>query len=181
MCRLLHLASYRIHIFAIVLLALLSGCAALGDLISGSAVQRDPAIAYPEQLKDVQIGVTTKEDVRNLLGEPTDLQISSDDGSARESWAYAQTPSKINPLQYIPGLGFLALPKDGLRHSFAISFSPEGTVEGIALREVQPSDASQASKGLPKDQNSPLSYGNNNPLAHYSKQGDFVGSGILEE
>lgn len=157
--------SKRSHRLAIVFLWFLTGCTALGDWVAGSTSHQSPAIVYPEQLVTVQIGVTTQEDIRHLLGDPTDLEVSSADGVIRESWAYARTDPKINPLQYFLGFGVLALPKENSRDSFAISFSPEGIVEGIGLREVQSLDLDLSRK----KSSGPMSYGENNPLTHHSR------------
>ncbi|MDA0739257.1 MAG: hypothetical protein O2999_08425 [Nitrospirae bacterium] len=130
------------------------------------ATHKSPGIAYPEQLETVQIGVTTKEDVRHLFGAPTDLQVSSAGGLTRESWAYASTHPKINPWQYFLGFGVLALSKEIPRDSFAISFSPEGTVEGIGIREFQSFDLDLSQKNISGNQPRHMSYGMNNPLTH---------------
>ncbi|MEC4681318.1 MAG: hypothetical protein VST67_11570, partial [Nitrospirota bacterium] len=90
-------------LLVIFLILLLTGCTAAGDRLSGSALHRDPAIAYPTSLDHIHIGVTTEDDVRNLYGNPTDIQLSSDHNQARESWAYAKANPSIHPLQYVPG------------------------------------------------------------------------------
>ncbi len=154
------------HMGIILSLCFLTGCTALGDFVSGSNSHRSSGIAYPEQLETVQIGVTTKEDIRHLLGDPTDLQVSSVEGLTRESWAYARTYPRINPLQYFLGVGALALSKEVTRHSFAISFSPEGTVEGIGIREVQSMDIGLSRMPPSEVSSQPITYGMNNPLAH---------------
>lgn len=160
--------SSRSHLGVFILLWFLTGCTAFGDWVAG-ATHKSPGIAYPEQLETVQIGVTTKEDVRHLFGAPTDLQVSSVGGLTRESWAYASTHSKINPLQYVPGVGVLALSKKIPRHSFAISFSPEGTVEGIGIREFQSFDLDLSQKKLSGSPSGHMSYGMNNPLTHHPR------------
>lgn len=153
------------HMGIILSLCFLTGCTTLGDFVTGS-MNRSPGIAYPETLETVQIGVTTKEDIRHLFGAPTDLQVSSVDGLTRESWAYARTYPRINPLQYFLGVGALALSKEGSRHSFAISFSPAGTVEGIGIREVQSMDFGLSRMPPSEASFQPITYGMNNPLAH---------------
>ena len=165
----------------IFLILLLTGCTVTGDRLSGSAFHRDPGIAYPTSLDHIHIGVTTKGDVRNLFGNPTDIQLSSDHSPARESWAYAKASPSIHPLQYVPGFGALALPKHHGTASFSISFSSDGVVEGIALREVQPYGEPGASLSAWKSPSVIHPYGRNNPLVHLSRHDASYGSGISGE
>ena len=157
--------------FPLFLMILLTGCTTAGDWVSGSAAHRDPAIAYPKQLAQVQIGVTTKDEVRNLLGPPTDVRLSSDQTQASESWAYAKADPAIHPLQYIPGLGGFMLSKHQRQSSFSISFSSHGIVDGIVLRDVQPVGESGASKVESGTTAKPYPYGRNNPLARQRGRG----------
>ncbi len=161
----------------IFLILLLTGCTAAGDRLSGSALHRDPAIAYPTRLDHIHIGVTTKDEVRNFLGNPTDIQLSSDHNQAHESWAYAKANPSIHPLQYVLGFGALSLSKQQHQSSFSISFSPDGIVDGIGLRDVQPfgdAGASLSTLGTPSHV---LPYGTNNPLTHHARQDASFGSG----
>lgn len=154
----------------IFLILLLTGCTAAGDRLSGSALHRDPAIAYPTSLDHIHIGVTTKEEVRNLFGNPTDIQLSSDHNQARESWAYATANPSIHPLQYVLGFGALSLSTQQHQSSFSISFSPDGIVDGIGLRDVQPFGEAGASLSTLGTTSHVLPYGMNNPLTHHARQ-----------
>lgn len=173
-------SKHRAMVF-LVLVGLLTGCTSWGDRLSGTASHPNPSIEYPKVLEHVKIGLTTKEEVRELVGNPTDLQVSSVGGSTRESWAYAETYPKIHPLQYIPGVGVFALSNKRPPPSFAISFSSKGVVDGIVLREVQPSGADQTSKDSSEHQAWPMSYGKNNPLSHHSTQEGSVESEIFKD
>ena len=149
-------------LLAISFMLLSSGCTTAGDWLSGSAADREQAMPYPTQLEHVQIGVTTKDEIRNMLGNPTDIRLSSDHNQASESWANAN-PS-INPLQYIPGFGAFAFSMKQPRSSFSISFSSDGVVDGITLRDVQPLGESWASGTGRGPMPKPYPYGKNNPL-----------------
>lgn len=165
----------------VFLLILLTGCTTTGDWLSGSAAKRDPAIIFPKKLEHIQIGLTTKDEVRNLLGNPTDIQLSSDHNQARESWAYAKVNPSIHPLQYIPGFGVFALSHQPRPSSFSISFSPKGIVDGIVLRDVQPFGNSGASRAVSGATADVSSYGMNNPLTRHARHDASIGSSILEE
>ena len=162
----------------IFLLILLTGCTTAGDWLSDSAARHDSAIAYPKKLEQIQIGVTTKDQVRNLLGNPTDIQLSSDHNQASESWGYAKGNPSIHPLQYVPGFGVFALSKQPRPSSFSISFSPEGIVDGIVLRDVQPFGNSGASREVSGTPSEVTPYGTNNPLTHQPRPDVYVDSGI---
>ena len=153
----------------VVLMVGLTSCTAVGDWLSGSVRDRHPTILYPNKLESVRIGATTKEEIRSLFGNPTDLQVSLENGTARESWAYADTKASLNPVQYIPGLGVLALLKEPDPSSFSISFSSDGVVDGIVVREVQPF----GDPGALRIQTGPgakvASYGTYNPLVRQSR------------
>ncbi len=125
---------------------------------------------YPSQLESVRVGETTKEEVRNLLGNPKDLQVSSDQGHSHESWAYARADPFIHPLQYVPILGVLALAQDQSEYAFSISFSPEGLVESVGIQEVQPYGEERVPASTIVAGSPVQSYGTNNPLTHHSKQ-----------
>jgi len=153
----------------IVLLLFLAGCSSVGDLLSGEQNSQHPGLVYPPQLESVFIGQTTKEEVRNLFGNPTDLQVSSDHDSAHESWAYAKANPAINPLQFVPGFGVLALSEGQGVYSFSMSFSASGVVEGVWLREVQPYGDGSATVATIQGTSSVQPYGRNNPLTHHSK------------
>ena len=168
-------------LLVIFLILLLTGCTAAGDRLSGSALHRDPAISYPTSLDHIHIGVTTKDDVRNLFGNPTDIQLSSDHNQAHESWAYAKANPSIHPLQYVLGFGALSLSKQQHQSSFSISFSPDGIVDGIGLRDVQPFGEAGASLSTLGTTSHVLPYGINNPLTHHARQDASVGSEMSGE
>jgi len=153
----------------VFLIILLTGCTTAGDWLSGSAAKRDSAIAYPKKLSKVQIGVTTKDEVRNLWGNPNDLQISSNNGTTHEAWGYASADPSVHPLQYVLGFGVFAIPRHSADPSFAISFSSEGVVEGMVLREVQPFGEFGVSKRVSEPHSSISPYGSKNPLMHNSR------------
>ena len=165
----------------IFFIVLLTGCTAAGDRLSGSALHRDPAITYPTSLDSIHIGGTTKDEVRSLFGNPTDIQLAPNHTQARESWAYARANPSTHPLQYVPGFGVFALSKHSRQSSFSVSFSSDGIVDGIGLRDVQPLGVAGASMSTIGTTYPVLSYGMNNPLTHHARQDTSVGSENFRE
>ncbi len=139
--------------------------------MSGSTADREPAVAYPTELDRVHIGVTTKDEIRRMLGDPTDIRLSSDRDQGSESWAYANANPSINPFQYVPLAGVFAVPGQRHRSSFSISFSPDGVVDGITLRDVQPLGESWTPKAERRTTSGPDPYGRHNPLTRRNVPG----------
>lgn len=107
----------------LVFLIGLSGSVEASKFISGQALKDDPAIRYSSSLESVQIGVTTQEQVRQLFGYPTDIQVSSRNGISQESWAYSAADPVIQPYQYIPLIGAYAFSDSPELQSFSVNFS----------------------------------------------------------
>jgi outer membrane protein assembly factor BamE (lipoprotein component of BamABCDE complex) len=154
----------RFRLVAFLLVFLLSGCSTVGDYLSGSSPTQTPSFSYPGQLSPIHIGQTTKDEVRQMLGEPMDVQVATGDGRPHESWAYPSSQDDVHPFQYVMGFGVLALPSKDPPASFAVSFNDLGIVQGITLRGIQsfgsPSISPYAE--LPSVEVSP--FGSNNPL-----------------
>lgn len=170
-----------IHLLVVCFGIFLTGCTTAGDWLSHPVAKGNSNTLYPMQLERVQIGVTTKDDVQHLLGAPTDIQLSSDHSQASEAWSYAQASPSINPLQYIPGFGILALSKQQHQASFSFSFTPDGVVDGIGLGEVQPYGEQRDLVPMAGKTATIQSYGGNNPLTHNPRQEAFVSSQFFPE
>ena len=149
---------------AIILLSALSGCVAASEKLSGLDQENSMSFhAFP--WNDIHIGVTTKEDVRSLLGNPTDVQVSSKDESTQESWSYVSTYAARQPFQYVLLLGALAISKHTARATFAVSFSQEGIVDGLTAPQIH-AQGHESYDPYSFDSTTPIpTYGMNNPLA----------------
>lgn len=121
----------------LLVLILVSGCVQASEFLSGRVTTEDGAIQYPATLEPIQLGVTTQEEIQHLFGNPTDRHITSQIDMSGESWAYAFADPAIQPLQYVPLLGVLALPRFPYPQSFSLNFTPKSTVEGLSWRTVQ--------------------------------------------
>lgn len=157
----------------LVLPVLLAGCTGASQWLSGSSVSHNPSVGYPTELDAIQIGTTTKEEVQLKLGTPTDIQQSSGNGRGVESWAYAKSAFVVHPLRYVPGFGVLVQSHQHPRASFSISFSADGVVNGMVLREVQPMGDPGGARALLETPKISL-YGSQNPLTRQSWQGTHI-------
>ncbi len=120
---------------AFILLSFLSGCVAASEILSGSG-PADEGFSSSSILEDVHTGISSKEELQNLLGTPTHVQVSTPGTHARESWAYVPDTIAAQPFQYLPFLGGFVMTSHRYRHPFSVSFSPEGIVDGVTLSPV---------------------------------------------
>ncbi len=160
----------RRPLFAVILLIFLTGCTTASDWISGPVAHPDPAIAYPRQLDQIQIGVTTKEQVRNALGNPRGIVSSAGQDDTRESWSYVKANSSVHPIQYVPFVGLYVDSKKKYQTSFSISFSANGVVEGVSLREVQPYGEETSSPIIIDTTYETQPYGTYNPQTRHGEK-----------
>lgn len=149
----------------LVFLVGLSGCVEASKFFSGKALTDDPEITYPSSLESVQIGVTTQDEVQQLLGPPTDRQLISRDGIPQESWSYGKADPVIQPYQYLPLIGGFAFLGDSEPQSFSVNFSEDGKVEGLGWRPVQAFGDVQYDLIRIMPGTEIPSYGTNNPMA----------------
>ena len=142
----------------------------MGEWLSGSAGKSYSGLIYPAKFDHITIGVTTQNKVRAVFGSPTDLQTSLRNGITRETWAYAKASPSINPLQYVPLLGVLALTDAQEGDTFSISFSSDGIVDGISVRDFQPYGGVTSVSDRLKTARDVIPYGLNNPMIYHVHQ-----------
>jgi len=108
--------------------------AALLLVLPGCFAQGNPALTDEALLSQIKVGVSTKADVRRLLGSPpyTYTWFTSQ-GLDNETWAYDYYKPEPNPLVFAPFLGLFAVATGdyGTSESRALSvvFSREGVVQ----------------------------------------------------
>lgn len=72
--------------FSLSLLVLITGCATAGN----------PAVMDQSVVSQIEIGKSTKADIRRLLGEPTSSSVFQTAGQQHESWGYAYAKHETN-------------------------------------------------------------------------------------
>ena len=149
---------------------LLTGCSSVGDWLSRPSGPSS-GLAYPAQFDHIIIGVTKQAEVRGIFGTPTDIQTSVKGGARRETWAYAHASPSINPFQYLPVFGVLALTPLQESQTFSVSFGSDGIVDGISVRDVQPyGSVASSTMGLVGGREV-KPYGMNNPMVYHVNRG----------
>ena len=90
-----------------------------------------------DQLAQIKIGRSTKEDVRKVLGEPMSVVKPTDSGSSFENWVYPLSKYASDPNTGVPPIGVVGAPISRGRRKTTeavISFNPKGTVSSIKER-----------------------------------------------
>jgi hypothetical protein len=120
----IHRHSVSLSHWLIVSCVVLSGCVSVGN----SRVASDQIMA------DIHVGETTRDQVKNLLGEP-DSQISVDiGGSTREWWSYTYASAVINPIEYLLlyGLFFNGIGMFDTRYDVGVFFDHHEVVRSLS-------------------------------------------------
>jgi outer membrane protein assembly factor BamE (lipoprotein component of BamABCDE complex) len=102
---------------------LLSGCLSFGN----STLRDDTAVAR------IKVGLTTKEEVRAILGPPSEHRSTPLGSHVYEWWSYTYSMSVINPLEYLllVGLFINGIGLPDTRRDFQVFFDPDGKVRTV--------------------------------------------------
>lgn len=111
-------------VFGVLLIMVLLGL--------GCASQGNKQIAQDEIVNQIEPGVSTKEDVKRLVGEPTMVDFSD---SGQEKWVYQYVRAKTRATSFIPVAGMLVGGADTKTHSLTIIFNDDGTVQKMGRGE----------------------------------------------
>lgn len=144
---------------------LFTSCVNTSDWLSGPPQWQDSDLESSLDLSQIEIGITTKEEVITRFGIPTDRQDSMIDGITFESLGYSTTQATITPYQYIPLFGAVAFWGRLENHapSAAISFSNEDKVSGLTSPTVRAFGDIRSSENFNKSHSSTFFYGMRNP------------------
>jgi outer membrane protein assembly factor BamE (lipoprotein component of BamABCDE complex) len=108
----------------------------LGLLLAGCASAGNPAIRNDALLGQIEIGKSTKEDVRKLMGGPSLSARGHGPGQYHETWKYVYVQHDANPWIYVPFLGPIVLMMNGVGQtesaSFSVYFDGAGFVRALA-------------------------------------------------
>jgi hypothetical protein len=108
-------------------MVLCSGLALAGCSTTGTASLKELPNDWPP------LG-ETKEVVHSRLGEPSSQSVILQDGQQREVWGWNYGSAELNPLLWVPVVGFFVAANDeGYRaegKGLAVTFNSEGKVVG---------------------------------------------------
>lgn len=140
---------------------LLSGCVSIGN----------SDLASDQTMANIQVGETTRQQVRNLLGEPDGQMMIEIGGSSREWWSYTHASAVINPIDYILlyGLFFNGIGLYDTRYDISVFFDHRGVVSSLSriqtdydmgrpFASLQVSSVSNKTMGLPEPAKQPVRY-----------------------
>ena len=132
------------HWILAVVMLLVSGC-----MSSGNPSVRDEAVTG-----QIQIGVTTKEEVRKLIGRPNSVSKGSGNLTAAsglpatpyaplalksnyEVWSYTHISIKTNAATFIPIVGLFAGGATSSVSSLTVYFDDKGVVQFVQSRQSE--------------------------------------------
>ena len=118
----------KIKLAALVLPIFLFGCAAT----SGNDRIKDHSQETVNQ--SIQIGKTTKADVRKEFGEPTAVTLN-DSGS--ENWTYVFSRATPKAVNFVPIVGLFARGADVLTKKMVILFDKKDIAQKVVFSENQ--------------------------------------------
>ena len=107
--------------------------AALIFCLEGCATTGSSHIVDDSKIGQIQKGVSTKEDVRSLFGDPTKVEFTD---AGFEVWEYIYSKSQTRATSFLPYLGAAVGGSDSITHTLTIQFTEEGTVRNIGRGAV---------------------------------------------
>jgi outer membrane protein assembly factor BamE (lipoprotein component of BamABCDE complex) len=139
---------YKSLALCVMFLVLLTACATVGN----------PSVASEEVTSQVQIGVSTKEDVKRLFGAPTvvsrsamapglavvpglpltsGVAMASQSSVVYEVWNYTYSNVETSPVTFIPIVGLFAGSATAHTASLTVTFDNRGIVQSVLTGQSQ--------------------------------------------
>ena len=110
--------------FLLSLLILVSGCASAGN----------KQITDSSTVSKIEIGKSTKADVKLLVGEPT--KVNFKDNGNTEIWEYVYKRGQVRPATFIPVVGWFAGGADVTGSTLTILFNDKGIVQKVGSGKI---------------------------------------------
>ena len=87
-----------------------------------------------ETISRIEVGVTTQDEVRELLGEPSIVTRTKE---GRERWTYFRSRDSINPVGLVPFAGAIVTVADRSTHTLRIDFVESDIVGAVEQKEAK--------------------------------------------
>ena len=119
-----HLSCYSL---AILIAVALGACGTGGHLVT------------KDQIEQVKIGVSTKENIQMILGKPKNIVSSDSSTSQPETWVYTYVKYSSDPYTGLPPIGVTSFPisrNRGRANEIEIRFDEHGFVTAIQERKI---------------------------------------------
>jgi hypothetical protein len=124
---------------------LLCQCLMLGGCVSSG----NPSIVDQTLVDQIKLDISTKEDVRRILGQPNSMSRSSTSNSQFpgvplpatltnfEAWSYSHTDIAVDGATFIPIVGLFAGGATASINTFMVMFDDKGVVRHITYSQSQ--------------------------------------------
>lgn len=114
-------------------------------VLSGCATSGNPAVSNEGLISQIKIGVSTKDDVRRLLGQPNVVSrgssaisvIGTIQSATSETWNYTYVNVESSPATFIPIVGLFAGSATAQTDSVTVTFDDKGIVQHITTGHSQ--------------------------------------------
>ena len=116
------------HIALICLFPLISGCGTIATAVTQASAGETGREISPESLAKIKEGETTKQEVIQLLGEPS-YKTESDQASM---FRYSHIESEFTPESYIPVVGMFIWEQERDSTTISIFFNLKGIVSRVS-------------------------------------------------
>jgi len=121
----------------------------LALLVSGCVSSGNSSIVDQDRIAQIKLNISTKDDVRRILGQPNSSTRHSGSYSAFpglppatvttniEVWSYSHINVDVSPATYIPIVGLFAGGATSSINMFTVSFDDQGIVRHISSTQSQ--------------------------------------------
>lgn len=113
----------HVIIAVLMLSAVLSGCATSGDKVLKKTSEQQISASLIK-------GQSTKQEVRNLFGDPSEIDLLPD---GKEHWKYSYTNSKPKVANFVPIFSYFYGGTDDNTKTLKLLFDNSGTLEFFAF------------------------------------------------
>lgn len=130
-------------------------------LASGCVSSGNTSVVDQDRVSQIKLNISTKEDVRRILGQPNGISRHSGSYSALyglpstisltnvEAWSYSHINVDVNPATFIPIVGLFAGGATSNMNTFTVVFDDHGIVRHISSTQTQGRSGAGA-RGEPK-------------------------------
>lgn len=118
-------------------------------LLAGCVSSGNPSVADPTLIDQIKIDLSTKEDVKRILGQPTSMARHSGNYAPIpglspqaiitniEVWSYTHIDVEVNGATFIPIVGSFAGGASSNVNSLTVSFDKNGIVRSVTSSQSQ--------------------------------------------